>query len=244
MSELREPIEALSSKGAMFYDSFLKGTIQADYFLQDYWLDKEHTLVLAKGRSTTYKVRKSDLEKSWVLRQYYRGGLFGRFVERSYLYTNESSVRSVAEWRLLSKLYDLGLSVPRPIAAIYWRSGLIYQAAILTEYIKKSTTLSEFLISNDQIDWEKIALTIKAIHKVGCVHGDLNAHNILIHGANDVTIIDFDKSYISQGNLNKLRKVQKDNLFRLKRSILKVTNWSEDKLDTHWQAFMQTYTSA
>lgn len=243
MSELREPIDALSSKGAMVYDSAFKGMLKTDYFLNDYWLDKEYTKILAKGRSATLKVRNNDMEKSWVLRQYYRGGLFGHIIERNYIYTKESSVRSVAEWRLLAKLYELGLSVPKPIAAIYWRSGFVYQAALLTEYIKNSVTLSEYLVTSEQPDWASIAITIKSIHKAGCVHGDLNAHNILLHGVNDVTIIDFDKSYISHSNQIKLHKVQKHNLYRLKRSILKVTNWSQDKLDTHWKEFMQAYTS-
>jgi len=241
MNELREPILALSNQGAMFYASKWQGKIRQEFFSSDYWKDLENTRILAKGRSTTYKVRNEDADKSWVLRQYYRGGLLGKIIEKTYIFRSESSVRSVAEWRLLAKLYELGLSVPKPIAAIYWRSGLTYQAAILTEYISNSMTLSNALTSSGTVPWENIAHVIKEIHKVGCVHGDLNAHNILLHGLNQVTIIDFDKSYLSQENVS---KVQQENLFRLKRSILKVTNWSEDKLDNHWDVFMQAYNSA
>jgi len=240
MNELREPFETTHSKGAMFYAVELRGKIKQDYFSPDFWLQQSATELLTQGRTATYKVRTNEFSDAWVLRQYYRGGLFGKFIRRSYFYRSEAVVRSLAELRLLTQLYELGLSVPKPIAAIYWRTGLVYRAALLTQFIDDSQTLSTALANNEVIDWHTVAYTIKAIHEVGCMHGDLNAHNILLHDK-QVTIIDFDKSRILKGPQP---EIHKKNLMRLKRSILKVTNWSEQKLSQQWEAFMQAYNSA
>lgn len=245
MSEVREKIIIYGSQGVMLYDSDEQGKVddavfQAEFFTPEYWKQQPSTEVLAQGRSTTYKVQVSETHTPWVLRQYYRGGLFGRLIERDYWFAAEDKVRSFAEWRLLKKLYDLGLSVPKPIAAIYWRKRFTYRAALLTEFIPNSVTLSHLLASNQEVNWSLIAQTIRAIHRAGCVHGDLNAHNILLH-ADKATIIDFDKSFLLSENGT---TVQAKNLFRLKRSILKITNWPEAQLETQWNEFMQAYTSA
>ena len=240
MNELRQLIASHQNRGAMIYSSEYKEIISPEQFQINYWRKSGSEQLIAKGRSETYKVSLSNTSHVWVLRDYYRGGVVGKLIERSYFFNSETNVRSFSEWRLLKYLYTQGLSVPKPIAAIYWRNGFKYQAAILTQYIDNSSPLSSHLLDNKEIPWEKIAGVIKQLHSLNCVHGDLNTHNILLHD-NDVSLIDFDKSYISNKNIKAL---QTKNLLRLKRSLLKVTNWPAEKLEDNWSDFMRFYKSA
>jgi len=46
-----------------------------------------------------------------------------RFSDDRYLWTGEARVRAITEYRLLARLTDLGLPVPRPLGARYRRVG-------------------------------------------------------------------------------------------------------------------------
>src|SRR5690606_12669560 len=72
---------------------------------------------------------------SAVLRHYRRGGLIAKLSANRYIWTGATATRSFAEFQLLCFMYKVGLPVPRPLAAAYWRQGCTYRAAILVQRI-------------------------------------------------------------------------------------------------------------
>src|SRR5512145_1497437 len=83
------------------------------------------------GRGTVAFVRNASGD-AWVLRHYRRGGFVAKLRDDAYLWTGQSRTRSFAEWRLLRRLRDWGLPVPKPVAARYLRDGLSYRADLIT----------------------------------------------------------------------------------------------------------------
>lgn len=132
-----------------------------------------------------------------VLRQYRRGGLVARLITDRYLYLGERRVRSLREFALLCRMSELGLPVPRPLAAGYLRRGIAYRAAILVERIESARSLADQLrVSPDVPDWPAIGAALAQFHRCRVFHADLNAHNILMDGAGQVHVIDFDRGRI------------------------------------------------
>lgn len=147
-----------------------------------------------------------------VLRHYLRGGLIARLSRDRFVWRSQSTVRSVAEFRLMQRLRALGLSAPQPVAASYQRQGGRYRAAILMRRIERAQSLGELLRGGDP-PWQASGRLIAAFHCAGLDHADLNAHNILFDGERRGWMIDFDKSVIRepawawrQANLQRLRR--------------------------------------
>lgn len=161
-----------------------------------------------------------------VLRHYRRGGAVARISADRYIWRGASATRSMAEFRVLSRMYSRGLPVPRPLAAAYWRQGLGYRAAIMIERVDDSRTLTQFVRSGDPSgDWPQIiAQSIFFMHEAGFWHADLNAYNILLDAHGKAWLIDFDKA--REGRLSSKNRI--NNLKRLRRSLIKVAQSSGD----------------
>ncbi|MBB5216882.1 3-deoxy-D-manno-octulosonic acid kinase [Parapusillimonas granuli] len=149
-----------------------------------------------------------------VLRRYRRGGLMARLSADRYLWAGAERTRSFAEAELLRYMRQRGLAVPRPLAAAYWRRGLTYTAALLTERIPDARPLPQALDGRHA----DVALAIFAMHEAGVWHADLNAYNILLDAQGKVWLIDFDKS--RRAVLSQERR--RANLLRLRRSLVKL----------------------
>ncbi len=167
------------------------------------------------GRQAAWFV-KGDFGEG-VLRHYRRGGLMARISADRYVWTGASATRSFAEFDLLQFMSGLGLAVPRPIAAAYWRHGLTYRAAIVVERIAGARPLARMLDAGKQ---EAVAKAIFAMHEAGVWHSDLNAYNILLDGTGRVWLIDFDKCRRRDLSLER----RQGNLLRLRRSLVKVAD--------------------
>ena len=155
-----------------------------------------------------------------VLKHYQRGGYLSRLVSDYYFYIAADRTRSFAEWHFLSRLQQLHLPAPLPVAARYCRHGLFYTADLITEWCRNTRTLAHLLNQGAVADsvWQAIGQVIRRYHDAGVCHADLNAHNILVteeHG--DVTLVDFDRAYHSHCAFRQCR-----NLARLKRSLNKL----------------------
>lgn len=196
--------------------------------------DQNRIVGQAVGRGNTYFVNLDVCQG--VLRQYLRGGMVAKLTADRYLWRNLYATRAWREWFLLGKLRDFDLNVPRPVAAHVLRFGLTYSANILVERIMDASPLSALLTHAELTDelWRKIGSTIRRFHQRGVYHSDLNAHNILITGQDEVYLIDFDKCYLRQTK----RSWQLENLNRLYRSLNKLrelepqfrfsaNNWSQ-----------------
>jgi len=155
------------------------------------------------------------------------------------LFTKEDEVRSISEYRILSHLNKLNLPVPRPIAAMYVRTGVSYEAAILTEYVPDTQTLSSLIAQGEVVDWKAVAKAIFLVHEAGLLHADLNAHNILLDKNGVVTIIDLDKAVYLPG-IN-LGSQQSKSLQRLRRSIEKLSVGTEKRQKNDWAELIYAY---
>ncbi|OZI33874.1 3-deoxy-D-manno-octulosonic acid kinase [Bordetella genomosp. 10] len=169
--------------------------------------------VAAGGRQAAWFVR--DDFGEGVLRHYRRGGMVARVSDRSYVWLGADRTRSFMEFRLLESLSAQGLPVPAPVAAAYWRRGLVYEAAIIVERLPDVRPLALLL---DREVWDAAAGAVARLHQAGVWHADLNAYNILVDGEGKAWIIDFDRG--RQGGAS--ASARAGNLRRLRRSLEKV----------------------
>jgi len=151
-----------------------------------------------------------------VLRHYRRGGLMAKLGRSDYLWLGEARTRSFAEFRLMHAMHASGLPVPRPLAAAWWRTGLLsYRAAILIERIAAARPLASVL---DESVESAVATAIVRTHRAGVWHADLNAHNILLDPSGQAWLIDFDRG--RGGGISDCAR--QANLTRLRRSLEKL----------------------
>lgn len=200
----------------IWYDEALLKEDPKQVFDVEFWQNAGNVIGSAQGRGTTWFVQTEAIEAA--LRHYRRGGLFGKLVEDSYLFSSWEKTRSYQEFQLLNTLIEAGVNVPRPIAARAAKSGLTYKADLLSEKIPNARDLVSILMEKPLPAemYQKIGLEIRKMHDAQVNHTDLNIHNILIDEQDKVWIIDFDKCYQQSGNVWK-----QSNLDRLKRSFEK-----------------------
>lgn len=225
---------------AIIYDAGLISAPRVDYFSVDYWNSRRALIGEATGRGSAWFIDTSF--GSVVLRQYLRGGWVAKFSRRSYFFTTVLRSRSFREFQLLATLYEQGLPVPRPVAALCEFHGVISTGAIMTVCISSAKTLADILPTySDNPDlfdglWENVGKCIRRFHDAGVWHADLNARNILLDPGLQVFLIDFDRA-----RLTPAKSVDgKRNLKRLKRSLVKT--WPTEKLFMMHTAWAQLTT--
>ena len=190
-----------------------------DYLASNHSLEyKQLKSVDVKGRGGVhvFKYNEHDL----VLRHYYRGGIISKFTDDMYLWQGLYKTRAIGEIQMLSRMQDMNLPAPIPIAAHIHRVGFAYKADIITQLIPQSQSLSAVLIKKPVPNkiWYEIGSVIKNFHDNHCNHADLNAHNILLDEKGGIFLIDFDKSRIDNNSDTWLQS----NLSRLERSLEKI----------------------
>jgi 3-deoxy-D-manno-octulosonic acid kinase len=195
-------------------------------FTGQYWHAQNAVTGEAKGRGITYFFQHEENE--YVLRHYRRGGLIGKVLSDQYLYTGLEQTRAWQEFKLLQHMQSLELNCPTPIAAMLSKSGLYYQADLISKKIPDANDLHHILLdTNVSVEvCQKIGQTIAQFHNHQIYHHDLNIHNIMLDAHQKVWLIDFDKCKIKQGESWK-----KLNVARLKRSFEKETRLN----NIHWQ---------
>lgn len=214
------------------------------FFTPDYWQNQNRIIGSAKGRGTTWFLHTQDLfGVNSALRHYYRGGLWGKIIKDKYKFDTLNTTRSFAELRLLHKLHQSGLSVPKPIAAQVENAGFgLYRADILTEKIENAQDLTALMQHSELTSqgWQNIGKLIRRLHDMQVCHTDLNAHNILVQ--KNLTdekywLLDFDKCGQKSGDFWK-----PENLQRLHRSFIKETERMKIRFnDTSWQELLNGY---
>ncbi|GAA5236079.1 3-deoxy-D-manno-octulosonic acid kinase [Verticiella sediminum] len=171
----------------------------------------------AGGRGSAWIVPSACGEA--VLREYRRGGLFGRFVRRSYLWRGVHASRCVREFRLTLRLRELGLPVPAPLAAAWWRHGPVYEQALLTGRIPGAEPLGALLRHGaPDLPWRAVGALIARFHAVGLDHADLNANNLMRDAEGALWLIDFDRCTLGRPDARRAQA----NLQRLARSLVKL----------------------
>lgn len=201
--------------GAILFDARRVQQAQPGWFDPAWWGERA-SAVPSGGRGGAWFVDAPFGQA--VLRHYLRGGLAARISRDSYAWHGADRTRSFEEFRLTRALHTLGLPVPRPIAACYWRRGPIYRAAILIERLPGVRSLAE-LAADDPANapWEATGRLLARFHRAGLDHADLNANNILLD-ARQGWLIDFDKGSIRIP----ATAWRERNLARLQRSLVKL----------------------
>lgn len=205
---------------AILYDPRMLANPDPEHFSTTYWREKDAVSGQAlTGRQPPLYVLYQDLEL--VLRSFQHGGTFQSLTRDRFLWSGNKSSRAWQEWRLLALLTGKGLPVPRPVAALVSRRGLLYTAAILTLRIPGARPLSEHLppCALDAGIWHQLGRLVARFHLAGADHADLNAHNILLDTHGKLWLVDFDKGRIRNPQH---RGWQQANLKRLKRSLDKI----------------------
>lgn len=208
-----------TENGAILYDKAIINQISAQRFDAQGWLHSELLTgnLRSGGRGNTFFV--GQVPRQFVLRHYRRGGMVGKLVRDSYLFSGEDKTRSFMEWRLLDKLASNNMNVPRPAAARYCRRGTLYTADIITVRIPGVVSLSQYIADEERGDkfWRSVGASIWKFHDAGVYHADLNAYNVQIDGDGDLWLLDFDKGYLRPAG-----RWQQETLERLHRSLQKV----------------------
>jgi 3-deoxy-D-manno-octulosonic acid kinase len=207
-------------------------------FDPEFWRSRNELFSVTRGRGSAWFV--ADGVRQWVLRHYRRGGWIARIAHDRYLWTGEARVRAFAEWRLLESLSQRGLPVPRPVAARYRRSGLLYRCDLITQRIVDAEPLSEMLGQGaiGESTWRALGAAVARLHRAGVDHADLNAHNLLLDTRGAVTVIDFDRGRMRAPGAWTARNLQ-----RLRRSLAKLARElpADRYSERHWQWFVAGY---
>lgn len=230
--------------GAILYDRAVINHISDSSFRPDSWQSVRPVTgsLRSAGRGNTMLV--SDGRTEFVLRHYRRGGLPGRVNPDLYLWLGEERTRAFREWRLLARVLEMGLRVPRPAAAHYRRvATLFYTADLLTVREPGIRALSDRLIDGqaDEDFWRGAGESIYRFHEAGVCHADLNAYNVQVDAADRIVLLDFDR-----GRLLPPGAWQQRNLARLYRSLSKIRKLEPRVAfsETNWRQLMQGYSSA
>lgn len=252
---LRTAVRGPGWQGAYFVNAAAGAPVTFDWFQPQYWLARDAVIARHTGRGAA--IGFEDAGRRYLLRHYLRGGLAAAISVERYLWLGESRTRPLAELKLNLRLHADQLPVPRPVAVRYAQSGPGYTADIITDYLADTRTLAACL---DEADlglstWAAIGRTIRRFHDWGLDHADLNAHNILLRGTDEVFLIDFDKARLrrsrksgEEGLLAASRPRSPGlwadaNLARLRRSLDALEDSRAQRRfdDTQWQCLVTAW---
>ena len=251
-----------TADGAMLADPASLGNVTGfaldeQLFDPGFWAARGELADVTRGRGAAWFV--SAPPGQWALRHYRRGGLIARFAADRYVWRDEASVRAFAEWRLLATLTRLRLPVPRPIAARYQRSGLMYRCDLLTLRIPGALPLSARLAQAalHEATWRDVGGAVARLHAAGVDHADLNAHNVLIDERGVVSVIDFDRGRLRSPPLQERGGEERigraadaawagRNIARLRRSLGKIAlEMPSDRFGAReWRWLLEGYAAA
>jgi len=239
---LTETVEN-TANGAILYDKAIINQISEKRFTPQGWMHAELLTgsLRSGGRGNTMFV--GNVPRQFVLRHYMRGGVVGKLVRDTYVFSGADKTRSFMEWRLLDKLASNNMRVPRPAAARYTQRGTFYTADIITVRVPDIVPLSQYIAGHDPDEafWNSVGAAIYDFHKAGVYHADMNAYNLQIDNDGLLWMLDFDK-----GGLRAPGAWQQKTLSRLHRSLNKIVNL-DPKLHfraANWEQLLEGYFDA
>ena len=232
-----------TANGAILYDRQIINKMSEDLFVASNWLHSEpmQGRLGSGGRGNTMFV--GNIPRQFVLRHYIRGGMIRHLIKDLYVWTGAENTRPFREWRMLAKMSDNGLRVPRPAAARYVRRGPFYTADLITVRVPNVRALSTWVHerAGGEKFWSELGEAIHGFHAHGVYHADMNAFNLQIDGSGKLWMLDFDK-----GKLLPAGTWQQETLSRLHRSLQKLK--SLDPVlhydEQCWQYLLEGYFAA
>lgn len=223
---------------AIVYDADCIPQPDAKLFDPDFWRARGAIVGMAAGRGQALLLHTHFGPA--VLRPYLRGGWAARLSADRYLFTGFDRSRPFREARILARLWDDGMPVPKILAGLCSRHGRCYTGSLLTRRIERAATLADRLDSLLPADaaWPEIGRVLRRFHDAGIVHADLNARNVLLSDEGAVHVLDFDRARFAPASWRRFR----GNLERLRRSLVKT--WPAGRSDTFedcWNQLMRGY---
>ena len=239
---MTETVEKTAT-GAILYDKAIINQMSEKRFTPQGWLHAELLTgsLRSAGRGNTMFV--GNVPRQFVLRHYMRGGLVGKVVRDTYIFSGADKTRSFMEWRLLDKLASNNMRVPRPAAARYTQRGTFYTADIITVRVPDIVPLSQYIADHvpDEAFWNSVGAAICEFHQAGVYHADMNAYNLQIDSDGLLWMLDFDK-----GGLRAPGTWQQKSLSRLHRSLFKIVNLDPSLhfRAANWEQLLEGYFEA
>ena len=234
---------ARQGREVILYDDAVLSHADPALFAEASGTRVSHTVGSSGGRGATLSIDCAG--QPCVLRHYYRGGLIGRLITDQFFWLGEARTRCFREWLLLEQLIQMGLPVPRPVAARYQRSALIYRADLITVRLADVESFASRL-AHGRVPaeaWARVGECIARFHRTGVWHADLNAHNVQIDSTDRIFLLDFDRG--------RIRPVasswQQSNLARLHRSLTKISANSAGAVKftaQEWRWLVEGYNTA
>jgi tRNA A-37 threonylcarbamoyl transferase component Bud32 len=145
------------------------------------------------------------------------------------------------EWRLASRLADLGLA-PRPLIQEFLRAGPFFQVFVASEALSRAASLLDLWQAGamDKAAFRRVGAAAGRLHRAGVLHGDLNAGNIMLGPEGGVFFLDLRHSRLARGAPAQARR--RRNLARLGRSLHKIRATRGLVLPTGvWRALAEGY---
>jgi 3-deoxy-D-manno-octulosonic acid kinase len=232
-----ERIERLETS-AILYDGSLLDHARQEWFEPQSWPQAPVAPGYSGGRGATLFIQIEG--RDCVLRHYHRGGRVAQIATDGFIWLGEDRTRPFAEWRLLAKMMSAGLPAPRPVAARYLRSGLLYRADLITERIPDVVPLSTRL-GQARLDagvWRRVGECVGRFHAARFFHADLTAHNLQINDRDEIFLLDFDRGRL----MTDRGSWRQRNLERLQRSFRKISAEGVFRFEPgHWAALLDGY---
>lgn len=187
----------VSGKTLILADSALPASVDARWLQPQWWAAQGAIKAELGGRGAALEL--STPVGSAVLRRYYRGGWMAPLLNDRYLGLGAARSRGFREFRLLSRLRELSLPVPEPLAASFEPAALFYRAGLLTRFIPQTRPLADVADELSGVEWRALAEVLKRFFQAGLEHPDLNAHNLLLDSSAQWHVLDFDRARLSRG---------------------------------------------
>lgn len=140
-----------------------------------------------------------------AIKSYYRGGWVRYLIKQRYLKLGKT--RAQIEFELLQVVRNLGIKAPEPVAYAH-RGGIFYQAWLVSRAIKHPLSLALLSLKDEKKTrqaMESVVGQILLLIQNDILHVDLHPGNIVVDGAGQIFLVDFDKGQIHHGNREKLR---------------------------------------
>ncbi len=197
------------------------------------------------GRGTLQVIQLVDGETALV-RSYRHGGLL-RYYTREWFFTWPP--RPFRELAITEELRRRDLRTVEVYAACIRRvGGPIYRGWLVTRELRGASDLWAALQSDlpqrcgIRAILKAVAETLRAMHREGVYHADLNLKNILVRfegGGMEAYLIDFDKARLFLGTLPS--ELANKNLQRLQRSARKLDPERRYLTAESWDEFLDLY---
>ncbi len=183
------------------------------------------------------------LGECYLVRRFRHGGLLRRFTGSRFL----DPERPFRELILSDSLTRLGIPTPRVVAARARNLGFGWELDLVTRRIEGTLDLGHWLdcLRRGEVSersrrgvLEAVGDLVRRLHLHGCLHADLQPHNILVRplpsgGQVELWLLDLDRSYFVDAPAASQRRAQLERFYRhVARSerrrgpALRLTDWA------------------